>query len=122
MRYLLLSFIFYFTSLFLQAQTGNDIIATLKSINTTVNTKLCGTDSAAAISNRAMNVFMADKTGYLSASTDLSYFTNYLTFNTAEGKFTVSHNFQQPAAGPDNPIKKLFNIGFDITIANSYAK
>ncbi|MEP6748563.1 MAG: hypothetical protein ABJB86_12605 [Bacteroidota bacterium] len=121
MRYLLLTFIFFFTSLFLQAQTGKDIIAALKSINTSVGTKFCGTDSAAAISNRAMNIFMADKTGYLSASTDLSYFTNYVTFNTAEGKFTVSHNFQQ-AAGIDDPVKKLFNIGFDMTIANSYAK
>ena len=68
-----------------------------------------------------MNIFLADKTGYLSANTDLSYYTNYATFNTAEGNFTVNHNFQT-ANGTDEPIKKLFDVGFDMTIANNYAK
>jgi hypothetical protein len=121
MRHLLLIVFVYFISVSLKAQTGEDIIATLLSINKSVNSKLSATDSAAAISNRAMNIFLADKTGYLSASTDLSFYTNYLTFNTSEGKFTVNHNFQK-VPGTDDPIKTLFSVGFDMTIANSYAK
>jgi hypothetical protein len=121
MHRLLLTVSFYLTGFFLQAQTGEAIIAELQSINHSVTHRTAGTDSAAAISNRAMNVFLADKTGYLSTSTDLSFYTNYATFSTADGKFTVNHNFQK-ATGTDEPIKKLFSIGFDMTIAGSYAK
>jgi hypothetical protein len=121
MRQLLLTVSFYFIFFFIQAQTGKDIVAGLRSINKTVFTKLCVSDSAAAISNRAMNIFMADKTGYLSAPTDLSFYTNYATVNTAEGKFTVNHNFQK-ASGADEPIKKLLSIGFDMTVASSFSK
>lgn len=121
MRQLLLTVSFYFIFFLIQAQTGKDIITELKSVNKTVFTKLCDTDSAAAISNRAMNIFLADKTGYLSAPADLSFYTNYATLNTAEGKFTVNHNFQK-ASGTDEPIRKLLSIGFDMTVAGSYSK
>ena len=99
MRYLLLTASFYLTSLIVQAQTGAAIIAELQSINQSVTNKPCGADSTAAISHRAMNIFLADKTGYLSASRDLSFYTNYAAFSTAEGKFTVNHNFQQATSG-----------------------
>jgi hypothetical protein len=102
------------------AQNAETIAAELKEINKSISSK-AGSNFAAAVSNRAMNVFMADKTGYLSGSTDLSYYTNYTTFNSAEGKITVNHNFQ-PAAGNDDPIKTLFSIGFDMTLGNSYSK
>ncbi|MEO5594039.1 MAG: hypothetical protein ABIR15_06300, partial [Chitinophagaceae bacterium] len=122
MRHLLLSLPLYLTSFLVQSQTGAAIITELKSINQSVTSKSCGTDSAAAISNRAMNVFLADKTGYLSASSDLSFYTNYVTFNSAEGKFTVNHNFQKGTTGNDAPAKKLLSIGFDMTLSNNYAK
>ncbi|HTE12019.1 MAG TPA: hypothetical protein VK645_13640, partial [Chitinophagaceae bacterium] len=67
MRHLLLIVLFYSSTYLLKAQTGSDIIAELKSINNAITNKSCSADSAAAISNRAMNIFLADKTGYLSA-------------------------------------------------------
>jgi hypothetical protein len=104
----------------LQAQSGDSIIAVLKSINHAIIKKPCGASNTAAISKRAMNIFLADKTGYLSNSTDLSMYTNYVTLNPSQGKISVNHNFQQ-ASGIDEPIKKLFNIGIDIALPNSFA-
>lgn len=121
MHRVLLTTSFCSLSFFLQAQTGEAVITELKSINASIVRKRSNTDTAAAISNRAMNVFLADKTGYLSNSTDLSFYTNYTTFNTSEGKCTVTHNFQK-ATGKDDPVKNLFNIGFDMTLAGNYAK
>ena len=117
----LLILAFCFSSIFLRAQTAAAIIDRLQLIHQSVTKRACGTDSAAAISQRAMNVFLADKTGYLSGSRDLSFFTNYVTINSAESRLTVSHNFQQKP-GLDDPVKKLLNIGFDMTLAGSYAK
>ncbi len=118
----------YFTSCYakcfsncIHAQNAAVIIQELKSINKNISDKTCNQPTAAAISNRAMNIFMADKMGYLSHSNDLSYFTNYVTLNSLEGKFTVTHNFQQ-ASGMDEPLKKIFNVGVNINIANSFAQ
>jgi hypothetical protein len=103
------------------AQTVEAVIAELQAVNQNISNKGDNGHSAAAISNRGMNVFLADKTGYLSRGTDLSYYTNYLSFNSTEGRITVNHNFQ-PAAGTDDRLKTLFSVGFDIAIANSYTK
>ncbi|MFT3932280.1 MAG: hypothetical protein QM726_01595 [Chitinophagaceae bacterium] len=116
MRQLLLIVIFSLLFFFPRAQSANDIIASLKGINQSV------VDKRLVISHRAMNVFLADKTAYLSASTDLSFYTNYITANSAEGRITVSHNFQQAAKSNDAPIKQLLNIGFEATLGGNYAK
>ena len=102
------------------AQNGDSIISHLQSINNTITNQPCNSVDAVAISNRAMNIFLSDKTGYLSAKTDLSFFTNYVTFNTPESRLTVNHNFQT-ATGADDPIKKLFSIGLSINVPNNYA-
>lgn len=117
MRQPILAFYFSITAFFVHAQTGKEIITELQNIHRAISA-----DSSGAISRRAMNVFLADKTGYLSGSRDLSLFTNYVTFNSAEGRFTVNHNFQQPVKGNDAPIKKLLSVGFDMTLANAYTK
>ncbi len=110
-------YVVYFSS---QAQSSQAIIAELSAINKTVVNKSCNSGNSAAISNRAMNVFLADKTAYLSESSDLSLYTNYVTLNTTEGTLTVNHNFQK-AAGIDEPIKKLFSAGVSINTANEIA-
>jgi len=97
---------FLFSPSLIKAQNGDSIISKLKSINDSLVAKSCSTDDAAAISNRAMNIFLSDKTGYVNAKSDLSLFTNYVTFNTSESKLTVYHNFQK-ATGADDPIKRL---------------
>ena len=121
MRHLLFSFFFFWISQIIYAQSAQEIISELKFINQSVASKPCNADSAAVISNRAMNIFMAAKTGYLSANTDLSYYTNYVTVNSAEGKVTVNHNFQN-TNGTDAPIRTLLSFGLDATIANNYSK
>ena len=104
----------------IKAQNGDKIVSKMKSVNDSLVSKSCVSADAAAISNRAMNIFLSDVTGYVSSKTDLSYFTNYVTYNTAESKLTVNHNFQK-ASGADEPIKKLFSVGLSITIPNIYA-
>jgi len=119
MRYLLLLVIFYSVMLQLYSQTTENIIDELKSINKEVTKVPCTAGSTPVISNRGMNVFLADKTGYLSESGDLSFYTNYLTFNAADGRFTINHNFEK-AKGIDAPIRKLFSVGVYADIANSF--
>jgi len=120
MRYFLSILVCLISASLIKAQNGDSIISHLQSINNTITNIPCGSVDAGAISNRAMNIFLSDKTGYVNAKSDLSYFTNYVTFNTSESKLTVNHNFQE-ATGADDPIKKLFSIGLSINIPNNYA-
>ncbi len=117
MRLFILAFCFSVLVLLVHAQSGKEIITELQSIHLAASA-----DSTAAVTHRAMNIFLADKTGYASGNRDLSFFTNYVTFNSAEGRLTVNHNFQQPVTGNDAPIRKLLAIGFDMTLASSYTK
>lgn len=119
MRNLFFTASFYFCILSVKAQSGNSIIAQIKSVNKTISNKPCSSGFAAAVSNRAMNVFLADKTGYVGESTDLSFYTNYVTLNSSEGKLTINHNFQNEN-GADKPIRKLLSIGVSANIANSF--
>ncbi len=120
MRSFLLIAIFYLIALPLVSQTAEDIIDQLNSINQSITNQPCSTGSASLISNRAMNIFLADKTGYLSERGDLSMYTNYVTINTSEGMVAVNHNFQK-ATGIDDPIKKLWSLGLNANIANTLA-
>lgn len=120
MRYLFSILVCLISASLIKAQNGDSIISHLQSINNTITDIPCGSVDAAAISNRAMNIFLSDKTGYVNAKSDLSLFTNYVTFNTSESRLTVNHNFQE-ATGADDPIKKLFSIGLSINIPNNYA-
>lgn len=96
---------------FCAGQNVDSIAAEIKMINKAVVDQTTG----AVISNRAMNVFLADKTGYVGGSDDLSFFTNYVTFNSTDGIFTVNHNFQTPG-GIDEQLKSLFSIGFKANV------
>ncbi len=102
-----------------KAQNDTAIINELTTINKTVTNKQCGNGYDMVISNRAMNVFLADKTSYLSENGDLSYYTNYVTLNTSAGILTINHNLQK-AKGIDEPIKKLFSFGIKANIADGF--
>lgn len=112
--------IFYLITLPAKSQSVETIIAELKAINNMVAGQSCSTGNASVISNRAMNIFLADRTGYLSESRDLSLYTNYVTINSMEGKLTVNHNFQKTGS-TDEPIRKLLSVGVSVNIANSFA-
>jgi hypothetical protein len=100
--------------------SANDIIADLQDINTTITNSPCSTGRGPLISNRAYNLFLLDKTSYLSHSDDLSFYTNYVTFNTAEGKLTVTHSFHD-AKGKDALIKSFFNAGLAANVAQPFS-
>ncbi len=120
MRYLLFSIFFYLCAFSSKSQSADSIIRQLKSINHTVVNRSCIRGNLPLISNRAMNVFLADKTAYVAESTDLSLFTNYVTLNSAEGKLTINHNFQK-ATGNDEPIKRLLSVGIGIKFDGGFA-
>jgi len=120
MQYLLFVIFFCLRAFSLKSQSTDSLIAQLKSINQAVVNRSCIRDNLPVISNRAMNIFLADKTGYVAGSTDLSLFTNYVTLNSTEGKLTINHNFQK-ATGIDEPIKKLLSVGVNVNFANGFA-
>lgn len=120
MRYLLFSIFFFLHASSLKSQSADSIIIQLKSVNQAVVNKSCTRGNLPVISNRAMNVFLADKTGYVGENSDLSLFTNYVTLNSTEGKLTINHNFQK-ATGIDEPIKKLLSVGISTNFANGFA-
>ena len=101
------------------AQDTGPIQEELQAINKTITLQPCDKNSGKLISNRAMNIFLADKTGYVSESGDLSYYTNYVTLNSNTGLISVNHNFQK-ARGIDEPIKTLLSVGFKANIADGF--
>ncbi len=104
----------------LKAQTAKNIIADLTSINNTVTNVACSGGKGNIISNRAMNIFLANKVGtYLSGIDDLSLYKNSITFNTTEGTFSVSHNMRQ-AKGIDEPVKSSLIIGAKANVLNGF--
>jgi hypothetical protein len=127
MRYILQLVLLTLTSLSSKAQHAAGIISELKLINTKVAMNQftrtgaeckAATDTSPLISKRAMNIFLADKTGYLAEHGDLSYYTNYVTLNSS-GVLTVNHN-NQKAKGIDEPIESLFGVGAKANIANAF--
>lgn len=114
--FILLVFIFY--SSLVSAQRAETIINQLTVINNTITSRPYS-DTSPIVSNRAMNVFLAYKTGYVGERTDLSFYTNYISLNTADGKFSMSHNFQKPT-DIDEPLKRLFNVGISANILKGF--
>jgi hypothetical protein len=77
------------------------------------------TTTTPLISNRAMNLFLADRIGYyLSRYDDISFDKNYITFNTSDGVFSLNHNFFQATPG-DNPVKSFLVGGIKANVVNA---
>ncbi len=100
-------------------QPGNRLIEDLRTINSAVVHSPCQGSQTMTISHRAMNIFLADKTAYLSAFGDLSYYTNYVTLSSSSGMLTLNHNFQK-ASGKDEPTRGLFSLGAKAKIADGF--
>jgi hypothetical protein len=119
MRHLFLFASFGLITFSIKAQTAVSLINELNAINKGIANKPCSTGKGMVITNRAMNVFLADKTGYLSEQGDLSLYTNYVTLNTSTGTLAINHNFQK-AKGTDEPIKSFFNLGIEANFADGF--
>ena len=101
------------------AQDGGGIKKELQTINKTITLQPCIGNNGKLISNRAMNIFLADKTSYVSENGDLSYYTNYVTLQSNTGLISINHNFQK-AKGNDEPLKTLLSVGFKANIADGF--
>ncbi len=119
MRYLFSLLMVVFILVNSAAQDAGQIMEELQTINKTITFQPCDRNSGKLISNRAMNIFLADKTGYVSESGDLSYYTNYVTLNSNTGLLSINHNFQK-SKGIDEPLKKLLSIGFKANVADGF--
>jgi len=68
-----------------------------------------------------MNLFLADRTGYyLSSYKDMSFYKNNITFNAADGIFSLTHNLFQPT-GLDEPVSGFMTVGIKTNAANAFA-
>ena len=104
-----------------KAQTALQIMEGFKSINDSIATLPCSSGHGMLISNRAMNVLLANKIGsYLSGRDDLSFYKNNVTFNAADKEVTINHSLFQ-ASGLDQPIKSSMIVGIKANISNVFA-
>ena len=122
MRYVLT--IFCITTFFLttNAQSASGIIEILKETNAKISALPCTKGSGNLISNRAMNLFLAGKVGsYLSEESDLSYYKNNITFNSADGLLSLNHNLFQPS-GADDVVRSFMVVGVKAGIEGSLSR
>jgi hypothetical protein len=92
------------------AQDPEKIISDLRSIDSGIASAPCQTGEGALISNRAMNLFLADRIGYyLSQYHDVSFNKNYITFQSIDGSFSLNHNFFHPKDGDEQV--RAFTVG-----------
>jgi hypothetical protein len=104
-----------------RAQTPQQIIAEISTVNSKVVNATCAAGTGMLISNKAMNIFLSNKvSSYLSDNYDLSLYKNYVTLNAAEGSIAISHNFHQPVDS-DDWVRSFWVISARANIANSYA-
>jgi len=118
---LLLVQFFLFFSLSLQAQTPGSIINELKTINTSLVNTPSNMGSGRLISNRAMNIFLANKAGYYLAESDnLSLYKNSAIYNSAEGLITVNHNLYKPKE-IDERVGSITSVGVKANVADAFS-
>ena len=114
-------FLILFCIHFAHAQSPVTIIQSIKAINKGLADMACSTGKGQLISNRAMNLFLANKVGsYLSGGEDLSYYKNNITFRSVDGELTVNHSLFQ-ASGKDVPITQFIVVGVKANILNAFA-
>jgi hypothetical protein len=99
------------------AQSVDSLINNLRSIqNHLVNDPA---NSHQLISNKAMNLFIADQVGsFLSEDKNLSFFKNYVTLDAANGILSLNHNFFS-SKGLDEPVKSFLVVGAKANVLNA---
>nr|WP_294949359.1 hypothetical protein [uncultured Mucilaginibacter sp.] len=100
------------------AQSPVALITELQRISDSLTREACGGRVA---TGGAMNLFLSDRVGsYLSSYNNLSFYKNYVTFNTADGVFSLNHNlFQQ--TGIDNPVRGFYMVGVKAKVSPGIA-
>lgn len=103
----------------LSAQSGTGLLQQLQRINDSLQGNSMQYNTTPVISNRGLNIFLADKTAYLFGNADLSYFSNYVSYNGNSGILAVNHNFYHPVAA-DQLINRMFQIGVKARVSNGF--
>jgi len=100
------------------AQSADSLINSLKSIQNKLETNPAYNHDL--ISNRAMNLFIADQIGsYLSEDKNLSFFKNYVTLDAAKGILSLNHNFFE-SKGLDEPVRTFMIVGAKANVLNAF--
>ena len=100
------------------SQSADSIITNFNDVNVTIKNIECA--DGQLISNRAMNLFMADRVGYyLSNHENLTFCKNNVTLNTATGIFSMTHSFFEPT-GADLPLKSYNALGLKANIFDAF--
>ena len=100
------------------AQSADSLINNLESIqNKLVNNPAY---SQHLISNRAMNLFIADQVGsYLAEDKNLSFFKNDVTLDAAKGILSLNHNFFE-SRDLDEPVRTFMVVGAKANVLNAF--
>lgn len=89
----------------MKAQPAEQLITGLQTIHKWLKDQSCSANQV--VLSRAMNLILADKMGsYLADITELSFYKNYITFNSGTSNFSLNHNFFQPG-GSDEPVRTV---------------
>jgi len=100
------------------AQSADSLIGNLKSIQNKLETNPAYSQDL--ISNRAMNLFVADQIGsYLTEDKNLSFFKNYVILDAAKGILSVNHNFFE-SKGLDEPVRSFMVVGAKANVLNAF--
>jgi hypothetical protein len=100
------------------AQSADSLIRNLRSIQNNLVSNPAY--SQHLISDRAMNLFVADQIGYyLSEDRNLSFSKNYVTLDAAKGIFSLNHNFFE-SKGLDEPVKTFMVVGAKANVLNAF--
>ena len=100
------------------AQSADSLISNLKSIQNKL--EMNPVYSRDLVSNRAMNLFVADQVGsYLSEDKNLSFFKNYVTLDAAKGILSLNHNFFE-SKGLDEPVRSFMVVGAKANVLNAF--
>lgn len=100
------------------AQSAETINDEFEAINKSISNISC--KKGQLLTNRAMNLFMADGLAYyLADHENLTFCKNNITVNSATGIFSMSHSLFQPT-GEDLPVKSFNAIGLKTNVFNAF--
>jgi hypothetical protein len=116
MKFFLL--VFFINPLLLISQNVETLTRDLSKVH--FETKNISCESGQILTNRGMNLFMADRIGYyLSDHENLTFCKNNITLNSANGIFSMTHSFFEPT-GADLPVKSFHALGLKTNAFNAF--
>jgi hypothetical protein len=108
----------FFLSYLGKSQSTDSLISVLENVHQSIMNQSCA--EGQILTNRGMNLFMADRIGYyLSDHENLTFCKNNITLNSANGIFSMTHSFFEPT-GADFPVKSFHALGLKTNAFNAF--